>query len=156
MLPDHFQEKKFLCAFINNPEPTRIRALLELSKIGTVDIFGRYSGNYVKDKIEVSKNYRFSMCFENDLYPGYVTEKPLEAWLGETIPLYWGDDSGGYLNPNCLINLKTFSNLNEFINYVALINSSSELYARTYVEPFLRKKFDKEELISFFSQWIGE
>ena len=150
------QKKGFLCVFINNPDPIRIRAIQGLSKLGEVHIYGRYAGNYIADKLEVSKQYQFSLCFENDLYPGYVTEKPLEAWLGETIPLYWGHDAGTYLNPNALINLNTFANLKDFIDYVAYVKSSEALYRQIYQEPLLQKMYDTNALITFIREWVLE
>jgi hypothetical protein len=156
ILPIEDRKKKFVCAFINNPDPVRLRALEELSRLGPVDIYGRYSKNYVKDKIEVSRHYRFSICFENDLYPGYVTEKPLEAWLGDTVPLYWGDDSNAYLNPKALINLQTFASLKDFINYVHYVQSNDEVYKEIYQQPFLQRPYDENALIAFLKEWIRE
>ena len=151
---DH--KEKFVCVFMNNPDPIRIRAIEALSKLGEVHVYGRYSGNYIADKLQVSKQYQFSLCFENDLFPGYVTEKPLEAWLGETIPLYWGYDAGGYLNPNALINLNTFVNLKDFIDYVAYVKSSAEMYQQIYQEPLLQKFYNTKALISFIRDWVLE
>lgn len=37
------------------------------------------------------KDYRFAMVFENAATPGYMTEKLFNAYLGRTIPIYWGD-----------------------------------------------------------------
>lgn len=50
-------KKKFACAFINNPNPMRLRTIRELSNIGEIDVFGRYSDSYVDDKIEKSRAY---------------------------------------------------------------------------------------------------
>lgn len=148
--------KKFACAFINNPNPMRLRAIRELSKVGQVDVFGRYTNAYVKNKIDKSSEYMFSVCFENDIYPGYVTEKPLEAWLGETIPLYWGSDSAQYLNSSAIINLNDFSSLDTFCNYVKEVSSNETLYNAIYNQPFLRKPYDVKGLLDFFENWILE
>lgn len=91
-----FKRKKVACTFINNPHPTRIRAIREFAKNHDIDIFGRLSNNYVSNKIKTGENYWLNFCFENDLYPGYVTEKALEAWLSYSIPVYWGDDAKEY------------------------------------------------------------
>jgi hypothetical protein len=149
-------EKKFACAFINNPNPIRLRAINELSKIGKVDVFGRYSGNYINNKIEKSKEYFFSICFENDIYPGYVTEKPLEAWLGQTVPLYWGNDIAEYINPSSMINLNNFLSLNQYCDYVSEVYKDKDLYTKIFCQPFLKKPYDIENLLSFFKSWILE
>jgi hypothetical protein len=151
---DFKPRSKFACAFINNPEPMRIRAIEELSSIGEIDIFGRYADNYVADKISVSQQYRFAICFENDLYPGYVTEKPLEAWIAGSIPLYWGNDSGKYLNPEAIVNLHNIGNLRQFVNLVASIDRSETLQRAMFCQPLLSKEIDIEALCQFTSTWL--
>lgn len=39
----------------------------------------------------VISNYMFNMAFENSLEPGYVTEKPFDALISGTVPIYLGD-----------------------------------------------------------------
>lgn len=150
------KNRQFACAFLNNPNPMRLRAIDELQKIGDVTLYGRYSNNYVADKISVSQKYKFSLCFENDLYPGYVTEKPLEAWLGGTVPLYWGDDAAKCFNPSALVNLKEFQSMQDFSEYVALLNSDESAFKKIYEQPLLSQIFKTERLTEFFSHWILE
>lgn len=42
-------------------------------------------------KRDVISNYMFNMAFENSLEPGYVTEKPFDALISGTVPIYLGD-----------------------------------------------------------------
>jgi hypothetical protein len=130
------KKKKFACAFIRNMQPTRGRVIDQLSKIAKVDVYGLATGQIVENKISVARDYRFMICFENDLYPGYVTEKPLESFMSETVPLYWGDmGSDTYINRNAIVNLKDFGSVESFVDYVASINADD--YERIYKEPFL-------------------
>jgi hypothetical protein len=101
---DTESRRGFVCAFINNPEPMRMRAIDMLRSIGDVDVFGRVSGRPVGPKAQVAARYRYCLCFENDVYPGYVTEKPFEAWASGCIPLWRGLDPAAYLNPSAIIN----------------------------------------------------
>lgn len=94
----------FACAFINNPEPMRMRAIDMLRSIGEVDVFGRVSGRPAGPKARVASRYRYCLCFENDIYPGYVTEKPFEAWSSGCVPLWRGSDPECYVNPLAVIN----------------------------------------------------
>ena len=126
----------FMCAFINNPEPTRIRAIREFTKLHKVDVFGSYSGNKVRSKLDVATKYKFILCFENDLYPGYITEKPLEAYMAGAVPIYWGDFGNDQsINRKALINFKDFSSLEELVTYVS--NLSLTEYREIYEQPFL-------------------
>jgi hypothetical protein len=97
-------KKRFAVAVIGNPEPTRLRIIEELQKLGVVDLFGSLYKRPIKNKHNVIREYNFNLCFENDLYPGYVTEKVFDAWKAQTIPLWWGLDSEGYLNSKAIVN----------------------------------------------------
>ena len=37
---------------------------------------------------------KFNFCFENCLYPGYISEKIFDAIISGCIPVYWGDGAG--------------------------------------------------------------
>jgi hypothetical protein len=141
------QREKFACAFIGNPEPTRLSAIKALQKIGKVDLFGAAFNNPVKDKMEILKQYKFNLCFENDLYPGYVTEKVFESWEAGCIPLWWGLDAANYLNPDSVINFAKNSEA-ETLELIANLERNEErlnqlrnlnLLAKPYDFDLLRK-----------------
>ena len=137
---------EFCCTFINNPEPFRLRGIDELSKHGKVDIFGSHTRNSVKSKIEVATRYKFVMCFENDLFPGYITEKLLDAYLCGAVPLYWGDlGNEPHINRRAFINAKDFSSLYDFAKYVG--NLSDVEYEKIQSEPLLNSLPSAEKLI---------
>ena len=137
---------KFACAFIGKSDQMRFRAIRELERIGKVDIFGPLVGKPIESKIEIAKEYKYTICFENDIYPGYVTEKPLEAYLAQTVPLYWGKlDVYGNINENCLINLDNFDSMEDWVDFIAEINENA--YQEIYEQPFLRKVPDLSAVI---------
>lgn len=145
----------FVSVFMNNPHPMRIRAIEQLSQIGEVSVFGRYNGKYVQDKVGMASHYKFNLCFENDLYPGYVTEKVLEAWLSESVPLYWGDDAAGILNHEAIVNLQDFSSMKSFIEYVDLLHRSPEKMAKIISQPLFSVNCDYEKLQNFILRSIS-
>jgi len=54
----------------------------ELSKYKKVDCYGEPHGNWFYDeggKIDLISKYKFNICFENSIHPGYYTEKPIHA-----------------------------------------------------------------------------
>jgi hypothetical protein len=148
------QKNNFMVSFINNPHPIRLRAQEYLSKIDSIHAFGRSVDNYVQDKISTSEKYWFSLCFENDLYPGYVTEKVLEAWLGWTIPLYWGNDAYEILNPAAIINLSKFPSMIDFINYVENLYKNKSAMVEMINQPLLAKNFQYEDLVNFMNRGL--
>lgn len=108
----------FCCTFINNPEPIRMHAIEALREVGEVDVYGRASGRPVPDKASIASDYQFMLCFENDLYPGYVTEKPFEAWGAGTIPIWRGLDPAGYMNREAVIDQLQFRDLSRLAHFV--------------------------------------
>ena len=142
------KDKGFCCAFLGNPTSFRLGILRSLAKIENVGMYGNAFGNPVLDKLDIAEQYKFAFCFENNLYPGYVTEKLLEAYLVNCIPLYWGIDSSQYFNSHAFINLNEFDNIDKFIEKVAKVYQSEEEYVHIYEQPLLAKKFDMDLLIT--------
>ena len=142
------RRKKFIVAFIGRSYSMRLHAIEGLSKIGKVDVYGEAARNQVTNPSIVATKYRYVMCFENDLYPGYVTEKPLEAYLTGAIPLYFGLDNLGYLNSKAIINLADFENIDEWVDYIEEIDNNSRVFRRIYEQPILLKKPDLKEAIN--------
>lgn len=112
------ERSKFACAFISNPEPMRMRAIDLLNRYKTVDVFGLAGRPFDGGKIDIASDYRFMVCFENDLYPGYVTEKVIDSWAAGCLPLWWGDDAAKILNNRAIINAKDFDSLSTFVDFV--------------------------------------
>ncbi|NJL83920.1 MAG: hypothetical protein HC890_15080 [Chloroflexaceae bacterium] len=55
-------------------------------------------------KIEVIRNYRFLLCFENSRDDGYVTEKIFSALFAGVVPIYFGAcDVSNYIPQDCFI-----------------------------------------------------
>lgn len=135
----------FACAFINNAEPTRLRAVNELARLGQVDVFGKITNRIVRNKFDVAKSYKFIICFENGIYPGYVTEKLLDAYVCGAIPIYWGDlGKNSILNPKAFINYNDFESLEKMTNFIN--GMSEEELLSMAEEPLLLRKPDIHSL----------
>jgi len=139
------REKGF-CAVISNPEPIRMEFIRLLRKKVDVDIFGRI-GKRIENKDETLADYNFNICFENDEYPGYVTEKPFEAWLSGCIPIWRGIDRQNYLNSNAIVNVSN-SGFEGAINQILdLLNKENEI-TNMRSQPILDRTFDLNEMIT--------
>lgn len=132
-------KRKFACAFVGKAYPFRIQLLKMISELGQVDIFGEASRRPVKSKYEIAKNYKFMICPENDLYPGYVTEKPVEAYVSETIPIYSGIDSSKMLNKNALINYVDYLSKDIFLTEIEACLKKNA-YNEKFTEPLFSRK----------------
>ena len=142
---DHRQN--FACAVFNNPEPTRLKAIKDISQIMKVDLYGSIFGKHIQDKIKVLSNYNFSVCFENDLYPGYITEKVFEAWTAGTVPIWWGIDNTGILNKNAIINFAEGDFNSNIVNLEEILSNSNLLLGMRN-EPLLNFEYDYDELFN--------
>jgi hypothetical protein len=129
-----------------------MQAIAALSKIGKVDVFGGIARNSGKkaalEKYETSQKYKFVFAFENDLFPGYVTEKAPEAWATGAIPLYWGSDPSGYLNQDAMINLANYRNLETFTNRVHEVSNNPQEWQNIASRPILKKRPNLDEVVS--------
>jgi len=131
------EKPKGVCAFISNGEPTRLRAIDELSKWIDVDVYGPWVNKPVPNKHQIAKGYKYTLCFENDLFPGYITEKLLDAYICDTVPLYWGDlGLERHINRSSFINALDYESLELFAERVGKL--SREAYEDVYVEPLMK------------------
>ncbi len=130
-----------ICAFISNDVAWRSDLISQLEEFGCIDLYGATNGKATEYKYDVASSYVFQLCFENIISDGYVTEKPIEAWLCGNIPIYAGGDTFGYLNKSAMIDCSktpTVSIPSFILKEIAL---KKENYLRIN-EPILSKKFD--------------
>lgn len=97
-LPDSALLNRKFCSFVvsnaNYADPIREKFFKRLSQYKKVDSGGRYMNNIggpVKDKLDFCRGYKFNIAFENSAYPGYTTEKIMEAYAAESVPIYFGN-----------------------------------------------------------------
>lgn len=92
------KEKRYLASCVASHDRYGQRRAIcnAVSKYGNILCPGTFIGNVPKiggeneDKIEFISGGVFNICPENSAYPGYYTEKVIQALEGGTIPIYWG------------------------------------------------------------------
>ena len=93
------KKKKLKCAiFASHLTTPREIFVKEIQKFIDVDIFGITGNGPVqfknsKPKRDILNDYVFTLCPENNLYPGYITEKIPESFACGSFPLSWYMDS---------------------------------------------------------------
>lgn len=130
---------KFCAVIASNPESTRINLMGELSRYRVVDGFGPAFGRMdLRRKSEILADYRFVLCPENSFYPGYVTEKLMEGYLGGAIPIYFGaiPDGAGF-NNRAFLNYGKILDTGQLLATIMALDTIPELYDRVYTEPLL-------------------
>lgn len=133
------------CMVASNPEHIRNHFVERLKIRSKVDVFGRL-GSPVINKNLTLQNYNFNICFENDLYPGYVTEKAIESYLSGCIPVWRGLDPASFLNQDAIVDITNLS-VEEGIRKIIEVSEDVELMQYIRTQPILKKKLDLTELI---------
>lgn len=125
-----------------------MRMITKLRRLGPVDVFGPISRRPLAEKLHTLQQYRFALVFENDLYPGYVTEKVFDAWYAATIPLYWGLDSAGMLNGDAIVNMAGLAGPDELIERVRELDKDPARLDERASLPLLRSRPSTERIAS--------
>lgn len=140
-------EKTEFCSFVvSNPEgnPIRKQMFEEISKYKQVNSGGRWLNNVggpVADKLEFERKHKFSICCENSSHSGYTTEKLVEAFAAQTVPIYWGDpDVVKIFNPKAFINVMDYDSIEDLMSAIKVIDSDDNLYKQMLLEPALNSQ----------------
>jgi hypothetical protein len=123
--------------------------ILGLSKKEQQMIRNSYRGKFPRgnaNKHEILKNYKFALCFENTIFPGYVTEKIFDCILCGAIPIYFGaPDIDEFVPRDIFIDFKkfkTFDELEQFLVSMTVEESKSYLDAAyDFVNSFSYEKY---------------
>jgi len=135
-------EKLKFCNFVysNASQPVRNNFFKKLSKYKKVDSAGRLYNNTkfrAASKVDFIKDYKFTIAFENESYPGYTTEKIFEPMLVNSLPIYWGNPLVHLdFNSNSYLNYYDFHNEDDLIDRIIQIDKDVDLYAKYLSEPF--------------------
>ena len=147
-------KRENFCSFIANGEvkTTHRRTIVDkLSKYKKVHCGGKYLNNIdftvprgvnCSGKIEHNNKYKFAIAFENEDYPGYVTEKICDIYKSNCVPIYWGTkEVVNDFNPSTFINARDFENFDELVDYIIKVDNDDELYASFFKEPMFSNKW---------------
>jgi hypothetical protein len=124
---------------------SRVEAIEAISKYKKVEVLGKANPSKTlpdgeKYKLDAISNYKFSLCFENSIYPGYHTEKLLHGKIAGNIPIYYGDSTISLdFNPECFINAFGMEN-EELVEKIKEIDSDESLYNKIISQPLFTKK----------------
>ena len=158
---DFLKRDKKICLISSHLNEPRRSIYKYLSKHFVIDGYGPYfeksvpnhnKSNFIKK--DIMKNYAFSLCPENSLYPGYYTEKITDAFSAKCLPITWADS-----NVNLDFNINAFVNLIDHVNdnYYGICNLlKDDDYLKKYAkEPLLLKKVDLENEKKFVQKILS-
>ena len=120
--------KSGFCSFVySNDRASAVREqfFTQLSTYKNVSSGGRYRNNIggpVEDKLAFELQHKFSFSFENSSYPGYCTEKLVQSFAAQTVPIYWGDPTAAdTFNEEAFINCNRYSSWDEVLEAIKRI-----------------------------------
>ncbi len=144
-------DRKF-CNFIysnfNDGDNTKNRIVFYnmLSKYKHIDAPGKVcnnmqnaisprAGNFSQGKLDFISDYKFTIAFENCIYPGYVTEKLFHPFQANSVPIYLGDpDITLDFNEKSFVNVNAFPNFEACIEYIKYLDNNEKAYMEVLSE----------------------
>jgi hypothetical protein len=138
LLFKEFKNRKF-CTFVQGNGNCKFRNdyFLNLSNIDKVDSYGPLFNNtgQILDrigKIEKTKNYKFALAFENSEYDGYVSEKLMDAFKSDILPIYWGGSKvSSEFNSNSFVDVNKLG-MDKSLDLIKELNTDFDLYWEYY------------------------
>jgi hypothetical protein len=143
------KKTKFCCFVNSNPNgKKRNEFFFKLNKRKKIDAGGPLFNNigfYAPRDNEGYKNfakqYKFQICFENTSLDYYLTEKIINAYINNTIPIYWGcPQVKEILNEKAFLYLPpdaTEKDMENLIKKILEIDKNDKLYEQIYNEPLI-------------------
>ena len=90
---------------------------------------GRIEASWRESKVAVLGDYRFTIAFENSEHVGYTTEKLIDAWLADTVPIYWGNPAlGADLPVGACLSLYEAGSMDKLVDQVLEVHHDPERY----------------------------
>lgn len=111
----------------------------------------------VEDKMSFLPKYKFNMCFENVSYPGYTTEKLYDAFVGKTVPIYWGSPTVEMdFNPKAFLSWHDYHNDDDFLEAIKRLDQNEQAYLDMFFQPMFREGKDNKYMdIDKLLDWFG-
>jgi hypothetical protein len=92
----------------------------------------------VPGKHAVMKQYKFAICYENAVFPGYITEKMFDALFAGCIPVYLGaPDVTDQIPTGVFIDKRRFKTYDDLYDYMHNMPETDYLAYRKAINQFL-------------------
>lgn len=176
-----FKGKKFL-VMISNKKSTRpmLRILSRLkidlykerlkaisffeNRPEIFDLYGSGWGNlksyrgvvHYSQKNNLLSKYKYSLCFENAVAEGYISEKIFDCFKAGCVPVYFGASNvEKFINRNCFVDFRDFGSYQELLDYLESISEKKYSEYIKNIGTFLKSKeysskWSMENLVNIF------
>lgn len=114
-------------------------------------------GDWVNGKRNVVSDYKFLISFENSNSDGYITEKLVDAFFCNTVPIYWGSE--GNLTPfpkEAVICANDYPDFEALLTRIREVDENDELYlqilsANPMRDPVFRETWEHEHFSKLYA-----
>lgn len=97
-------------------------------------------------KERLLKKCRFSLCFESTKHEGFITEKIVEAFYSDTVPVYYGSSNiKEIFNPKAFIDISDFETFDDAVDRIMEIENDKSLYMEMLCQPIFNNPRYPEE-----------
>ncbi len=157
------KNKKYFCNFVYGHKSKGLREdiFYKLQEYKSVVSPGRFlnncntSGCSWKEKYEYLKLSKFTISGDSIQYPGFMTEKIIQPFLCNSIPIYSGDITiTTDINPDSFINVRSLSELDEIVELIKEIDSNDDLYIKMLTADVFNNEHYLKDLYSDFEEFL--
>lgn len=154
----------------------RLKAIKYFSSTADFDLYGYrwdrlpkhpfyfHYGKYVRkawrgttpDKLKTLSEYKFTICFENCAYPGYVSEKIFDCLAVGSIPIYLGAPDVITLVPEtCFIDFRKFSGYHELDKFLRSLSDKQIEEYRQSIRRFAADSSGRKTMKDLIREIVG-
>lgn len=91
-----------------------------------------------ESKTNFQRRCKFTLCFESTCHFGFVTEKIMDAFYADTIPVYYGSPTvTSIFNRDAFINIADFPSFDAAIQRIIQLDQDDEAYVQMLSQPVL-------------------
>ncbi len=149
--------KEYFCNYIFGHDTAlgkREQILELLQKYKRVECAGKHRNNMpnneiytIRTKRQLMKKCKFSITAESVCYPGYTSEKIVDAFRVNSIPIYFGDPTiSNDFNTNSFIDCLQYDSIEKAVEKVIEIDQNDDLYVDMLCE-YRYKMLDYENIM---------
>lgn len=156
--PSDLASRRFCSIVASAHEGLRVSLSTALSKYCPLDARGALFGRPLdQSKHSHFQSFKFALCPENSLFPGYVTEKLFDVWVGGAVPIYYGGSRGDpRINSDAFLNYADGFDVRSLVSAVAELDRNPALYLKIHGQPLLRELPRIEPAVEFMHSAVSD
>ena len=115
----------------------------------------------VVSKAETLSRYKFAICFENMILPGWITEKIFDCFAAGCVPVYWGaPEITDVIPAECFIDMRQFEGFHDLRDFLHGMTPTQVTRHRDAARAFLESpaydRFRPQGFLDHFRRFVRE